>query len=95
MPLVPSQVLAAMCHVWRRAGAGVRWACWVLWVPWVCWVLWVQAGSRTVAGRERTAVSHEGGVSVLARSEVSDDKQLRERDLRQIKSEGKVHYLRR
>lgn len=46
-----------------------------------------------VAGRERTAVSHEGGVSVLAYSKVFDDKQLRERDLQKIKSEGKVHYL--
>lgn len=45
------------------------------------------------AGRERTAVSHEVGVSVLAYSKVSDDKQLRERDLQKIKSEGKVHYL--
>lgn len=50
VPLVPRQILAAMCHAWWRVGTGV------CWVHWVCWVLWVQAGRRMAAGRERTAV---------------------------------------
>lgn len=51
-------------------------------------------GALGVAGRERTAHHMRGSERLpwLA-PRFPDDKQLRERDLQQIKSEGKVHYL--
>lgn len=80
--LVLLWIWAAPCHMGGALGAlGVRW------VPWGC------TSNRTMAGRERTAHHMKGECLPWLTPRFPDDKQLRERDLQQIKSEGKVHYL--
>lgn len=74
----PCSLPACAAVDWGCAGAGGVLG--LHWVPWGC--------------REgEDSPSHEGERLPWLTPRFPDDKQLRERDLQQIKSEGKVHYL--